>query len=105
MKQDDNDRFFRQKMQEQMNDDYFYFMADEEMHEEPGGRSSPSSNRPQRHSGDISTGAAVISTIGGLLAACALLALLGFDGNSTPVILVMILWLVLGLLISYLFRH
>ena len=84
-----------------MDDDLFYYMMDEELR-----RKNPQSpSRHQRRSGEISTGASILSTIGGLMAVGILLTLLNIDVESVPVILILILWFALGLLISNLFRR
>lgn len=101
MRPEDDERIARQRRQEQMDDDFFYFMMDEEL-----SRGNPQTPRSRpRRPGEISTGAAILSVIGGLVAVGVLFTLLNIDVDDVSVVLILILWFVLRLLISNLFRR
>ena len=58
-------------------------------------QSTSNSNYTSRNGGGISTLGAIVATIGGLFLAAAIVALLG-GGEDTPVLIMIILWIVCG---------
>lgn len=99
----DDDWLFGKETPEQIEENEFFdMMLDQELSKQnpPAPRS-----RPQKHTGDISTGATIISMIGGLVALAVLAMMLGIKADDMPVALILILWFTLALLISFLFRQ
>jgi hypothetical protein len=98
-----DDWLFGKETPEQIEENEFFdMMLDQKLSKQnpPTPRS-----RSQKRTGDISTGATIISMIGGLVALGTFVTMLGIEVDDMPVALILILWFTLTLLISFLFRR